>query len=97
MSHEELKSAAVSMLDRAYVPYSHFPVGAALECEDGTVYTGCNVENARSATPSSTQFPRDTPDSSESLLREKAKTSAFPAVSAVRLCGNSLQIWRSSV
>ena len=46
MTHEELKSAAVSMLDRAYVPYSHFPVGAALECEDGTVYTGCNVENA---------------------------------------------------
>ena len=46
MTREELKSAAVSMLDRAYAPYSHFPVGAALECADGTVYTGCNVENA---------------------------------------------------
>lgn len=46
MTREELKAAAVSMLDRAYVPYSHFPVGAALECEDGTVFTGCNVENA---------------------------------------------------
>ena len=46
MTREELKAAAVSMMDRAYVPYSRFPVGAALECADGTVYTGCNVENA---------------------------------------------------
>lgn len=46
MAYEELKSAARSMLEKAYCPYSHFPVGAALECEDGTVYTGCNVENA---------------------------------------------------
>lgn len=46
MTLDELKKLAVSMLDRAYVPYSHFPVGAALECADGTVFTGCNVENA---------------------------------------------------
>ena len=46
MTREELKSVAVAMLDRAYIPYSNFPVGAALECDDGTVYTGCNVENA---------------------------------------------------
>lgn len=46
MTREELKAAAVAMLDRAYVPYSHFPVGAALECSDGTVFTGCNIENA---------------------------------------------------
>ena len=46
MTREELKAAAVSMLERAYCPYSHFAVGAALECADGTVFTGCNVENA---------------------------------------------------
>ena len=46
MTREELKAAAVTMLDRAYCPYSHFPVGAALECADGTVFTGCNIENA---------------------------------------------------
>ena len=46
MTREELKAAAVAMLDRAYIPYSHFAVGAALECRDGTVFTGCNIENA---------------------------------------------------
>jgi len=43
---DKLIQTAIEMLDRAYVPYSHFPVGAALECADGSVYTGCNVENA---------------------------------------------------
>ena len=43
---EKLIQTAIEMLDRAYVPYSHFPVGAALECADGSIYTGCNVENA---------------------------------------------------
>jgi cytidine deaminase len=32
--------------EHAYIPYSHFPVGAAILCEDGTVYQGCNIENA---------------------------------------------------
>ena len=46
MTDAELISSAVSMQERAYVPYSHFPVGAALLCSDGAVFTGCNVENA---------------------------------------------------
>jgi len=46
MTDQELVALAFTMLERAYVPYSGFPVGAALLCADGTVYTGCNVENA---------------------------------------------------
>ena len=46
MTTQELCAAARRMLAAAYVPYSHFPVGAALECSDGTVFTGCNIENA---------------------------------------------------
>lgn len=46
MTDQALVELAFTMLDRAYVPYSHFPVGAALLCADGTVFTGCNVENA---------------------------------------------------
>ncbi len=37
---------AEEAMKQAYAPYSHFQVGAALLCEDGTVYTGCNIENA---------------------------------------------------
>ena len=46
MTDIQLMSAAAEASLNAYVPYSHFAVGAALECEDGTVYTGCNIENA---------------------------------------------------
>jgi len=45
MTDRELVDRAIEMKDRAYVPYSNFHVGAALEAEDGTVITGCNVEN----------------------------------------------------
>ena len=46
MTDRELVDLAFTMLERSYVPYSGFPVGAALLCEDGSVFTGCNVENA---------------------------------------------------
>ena len=46
MTDQALAELAYEMLDRSYAPYSHFPVGAALLCKDGTVFTGCNVENA---------------------------------------------------
>lgn len=37
---------AIDAAQKAYVPYSHYHVGAALRTNDGTVFTGCNVENA---------------------------------------------------
>ncbi|MFC6332440.1 cytidine deaminase [Paenibacillus septentrionalis] len=40
-----LKEAEMAM-EQAYVPYSHFRVGAALLHESGTIYRGCNIENA---------------------------------------------------
>ena len=46
MTDRELVRTAMDMLERSYSPYSHFPVGAALLCADGSVFTGCNVENA---------------------------------------------------
>ena len=46
MTDRELVDRAFAMHKFSYVPYSKFPVGAALLCADGTVFTGCNVENA---------------------------------------------------
>ena len=46
MTDRQLINLAEQASRNAYVPYSHFAVGAALECRDGTVFTGCNVENA---------------------------------------------------
>ena len=41
-----LRTAAVDVMRRAYVPYSKFPVGAAALVDDGRIVAGCNVENA---------------------------------------------------
>ncbi|MCR4842751.1 MAG: cytidine deaminase [Eubacterium sp.] len=46
MNTKELVQKALDALEFSYSPYSRFRVGAALLCEDGTVFTGCNVENA---------------------------------------------------
>ncbi|CAG0879014.1 unnamed protein product [Cyprideis torosa] len=43
---EELVDQAILVREKSYAPYSKFQVGAALLCDDGTIITGCNVENA---------------------------------------------------
>lgn len=43
---DALRDAALEAMSHAYVPYSHFPVGAAALVDDGRVISGCNVENA---------------------------------------------------
>ena len=46
MTPEKLIELAKEAMTHAYVPYSGYKVGAALLCADGTVYQGCNIENA---------------------------------------------------
>ena len=46
MDQENLLKTALEARKFAYAPYSHFTVGAALLAKDGTIYSGCNIENA---------------------------------------------------
>ena len=46
MQNKELVALATNVRNYAYAPYSRFLVGAALLCKDGSVYCGCNIENA---------------------------------------------------
>ena len=75
---QALIRAAFEVLPQAYVPYSHFHVGAALLCADGTVYTGVNIENA--------SYPATNCAGGRMGRR---RISARPAGSAARSCGNS--------
>ena len=46
MTERELCKQAIAAMKRAYAPYSGYTVGAALLTDNGTVYSGCNIENA---------------------------------------------------
>lgn len=45
-TYTELIKNALTARKLAYAPYSHYKVGAAVLCDDGSIYTGCNIENA---------------------------------------------------
>ena len=77
MTNEQLCELAKKAMSGAYAPYSGYRVGAALLCEDGTVYTGCNIENA-SYTPTVC---------AERTAFFKAVSDGKRAFSAIAICG----------
>lgn len=46
MTYEELMQIAIEASKKSYSPYSKFPVGACVMCDDGSIYSGCNFENS---------------------------------------------------
>ena len=90
MTDRELMSIAKKASMNAYVPYSRFPVGAALECDDGTVFSGCNVENAALGSTICTAA------SAASRYMPTARAGARPAAHAVSFWRSFRRIWRCS-
>lgn len=77
MTKEQLTSLAKDAMEKAYSPYSGYKVGAALLCKDGSVYMGCNVENASfSAT-----------NCAERTAFFKAVSEGKKEFSAIAICG----------
>ena len=92
MTDRELINLAFDRMKNAYAPYSGFHVGAALECEDGSVFLGCNVENA--AYGSSICAERVAVCKAVSEGRRSYRRIAIAADSSVYCmpCGNCLQV-----
>ena len=74
---EALIDQAIGMMDYSYAPYSHFHVGAALLAKNGSVYGGCNIENA-AYTPS---------NCAERTAFFKAVSEGERDFAAIALCG----------
>ena len=57
MYEKRLIELALKARERRSCPYSNFAVGAALLCQDGTIYTGCNIESSAYTPPSAPSAP----------------------------------------
>lgn len=77
MKPELLMEKAKQAMEKAYAPYSGYKVGAALLCKDGTVFTGCNIENA-SFSPTIC---------AERAAFAKAVSEGYREFSAIAVCG----------
>ena len=77
MTPEKLIELAKEAMKHAYIPYSGYKVGAALLCADGTVYQGCNIENA--------SFPP--PICAERTAFFKAVYDGHRDFTAIAICG----------
>ncbi len=88
----ELLVAAREAAGRAYVPYSHFPVGAAVLTEDGSIVTGCNVENASYPLTVCAERVAVATAVAAGHRRIRAVAVTAPKVASVTPCGGCRQV-----
>ena len=87
---EELVAAALDVRQRAYAPYSHYLVGAAVLAEDGTIIQGCNVENV--AYPSTICAERTALAAAVAQGKRKFLAIAVATVNGGAPCGACRQV-----
>lgn len=90
---QELLRAARDALDRAYVPYSEYPVGAAIETAGGQVYTGANIEVANysnSLHAEEVALVRATMDGHTEFARIAVTSAAHDGVTPCGMCRQTL-------
>ena len=93
MDWDRLLAAATAVRANAYAPYSHFPVGAALLMEDGSIWTGANVENCLPALSTCAERNAMTAAASAGLRKPRAVaviTDTSPPSSPCGLCRQTL-------
>ena len=92
MTHEQLFERACEALENAYVPYSHFRVGACILTESGETFKGCNFENASYGAAICAERCAPSRPASGALRRSQSLPSGplrGRAGSAARCCVNS--------
>ena len=92
MTDSELVALAKQARERAYAPYSNFPVGAALLGRSGRVYSGCNVENA--SYPLTTCAERTAVTKAVSEGEREFEAIAVVTATGATPCGGCRQILR---
>jgi cytidine deaminase len=95
MSPEQLLALARKAAEKAYAPYSGFRVGAAVLADDGTVYTGANVENAAYPSSNCAEATAVAHAVSEGMRKIKATAVACIDVASIEgayPCGRCRQI-----
>jgi len=87
MDWEPLVAAATAARERAYAPYSHFAVGAALLMEDGSIHAAANVENCIPALSICAERNAMSAAASAGLRRPRAVAVVTDASPPARPCG----------
>lgn len=89
---QKLMDCAIKARENAYSPYSHFAVGAALLCEDGTLYEGCNIENASYGLTNCAEQTAIFKAVSEGHIKFKALAVVADTEGPCALCGACRQV-----